>query len=114
MKHYNFIQGLLIGILAWGAVSIGLRYVHYQLEVPIPRVVLAPGRVLAPIASAKPDAGLEQLKYLAAKVDDSWCTWEKVQSGVGFCANIMTLIAPIISGIFSILLWRKQKKVLAS
>lgn len=112
MKHYNFVQGFLIGVLVWGAVSVGLRYAHYQFEVPVPHVMLAPGRVLAPIASAKPDAGMEQLKHVAT-LEESWWTWENIQCGVGFCANMMTIIVPMISAFFSFLLWRKQKRLLA-
>jgi hypothetical protein len=55
MKDYHFIQGLLIGVCLWGVCSAGLRYVHYAWETPIPKVLLAPGRILAPI---KPPASV--------------------------------------------------------
>ncbi len=104
MKRYYFIQGFLIGVLVWGVISVGLRYIHYQFKAPIPHVLLAPGKVLKPIAK------LNKLEKVSEpKEDVSWCNWENVQTGVSFCANMVTIIIPLISGTFSFLLWRKQR-----
>lgn len=109
MKHYNFIQGLLIGVCVWGAISVGLRYVHYCLEVPIPHVLLAPGKTLKPVF---PNIASSKLEYVSKpKADDSWCTWEDFKEGVGICANVMTVVTPIMSGIFSFLIWLRQRKL---
>jgi hypothetical protein len=113
--RYVFIQGLLLGVLCWGALSVGLRSVHYAWEKPIPKVLLAPGRVMLPflspedkqkwIASSKPTASTP-----VEQTPDG--IWEKVKEFVGFLANLITIVIPIFSGIFSFALWRKQSRML--
>jgi hypothetical protein len=127
MKHYNFVQGLLIGVCLWGAVSVGLRYVHYQWEAPIPRIVMAPPYsqlAIKPMekqrtyASAKP--GVEQyvkdetqrIEKVAEKVGTR--PWEAAKETASFLANIVTIVGPLLSGIMSILLWRKQRQLVVA
>lgn len=113
--RYLFLQGLCLGILVWGAVSVGLRSIHYAWERPIPKVLLAPGRILAPLLKES-----DKQKWIASKkqtlpsipvTQEESGAWESIKESVGFMANLMTIIMPLMSGIFSFALWRRQSRL---
>jgi hypothetical protein len=124
MKHYNFVQGLLIGVCLWGAISVGLRYLHYQWEAPIPRVIMVPpySQLAKPQVKARTYASskLEIDQYVKSetqrleKVTEKLGTrpWEAIKETASFLANIVTIVGPMFSGLMSLILWRRQRRLL--
>ncbi len=112
MRDYKFIQGILIGIMLWGAVSVGLRYIHTVWGEPIPHILLAPGRTMKPfLQDYKKEGWIASDKAIAPTpaLTESLNNWEAIKELIGFLANIITIIVPIMSGIFSFALWRKER-----
>ena len=115
--RYILIQGILIGVMIWGAVSVGLRYIHYAYEKPIPKVMMAPGKTMGPLLKEEDKERFalykQQLKTHPTALDKAEkATWEAVKEFVGFLANLITIVMPIFSGLISFMLWRKQSRML--
>jgi len=115
MQKYTFIQGLLLGICIWGAISIGLRYVHYAYNIRIPREMLAPGKVLMPALTPqetelwkKQVEALKREKLLKSDNPE----WELVKEWIGTLANLVTIATPLASGALSIVIFRRQRALL--
>jgi hypothetical protein len=113
MDKYKFWVPFLLGITVWGAISVGLRYVHYAFQVDcIPKVVMAPGRTMKPIMPAGEKAVIEEQKKLqmvAAEKKAKETDWEKIKEWIGTIANIMTIIAPLTSGMLAVVIYRRQR-----
>jgi hypothetical protein len=111
MKNYHFIQGFLIGVVVWGAISVGLRYVHYQCDIPVPRVVMAPGKTVY----AFKDTGREsEFRQFTNVIETRGWSWEAIKDLISVLANIATLITPIASLGASFVIWRKQKRMITN
>jgi hypothetical protein len=115
MKNYTFIQGVLLGICLWGAISVGLRYIHYAYNYRIPREIMAPGMVLAPaLTPEERETWKKQIEALRKEnlIKSDNPTVILIKEWIGTIANVVTIFTPLVSGVLSVVIYRKQQDVL--
>ena len=113
MDKYKFWQGLLLGICLWGAISIGLRFIHYEFNIAVPKYLMSSGLVLKPILPDEKVAEyMHRLEVAKVLKDQQETTRDKAKEWIGIVANIMTVVAPICSGVMAIVIFRRQRMLL--